>query len=275
MSVKVEPAVAYVEQHGTELERCRLARLRSRDVRDEPAVHDIILWQNGDGGWPGGPDHDYKGPLSSIVVSQDRLELLLELGLEDSPMVERTVAFLLQVQGEAGTWCESEAILEYDPPGWMAPCTLANQVWQTACIAHWLLRLGRGGEPQVQKAVNWLRDHWMAHNQTFIGYPHATWYALATFGLAEGLDSPVVKKCVHDLVDLVDEVDLYEMPTVVNCFRLAGGTWDDPLTQLCLARLVAGQRRDGAWEMGYGEEYAVDMTLCALRTLAAFDLIQL
>src|SRR4051812_45117293 len=117
MSIDVERARSFIENHGTPIERARLtALLDGRAPGEVPP--ELATLQNDDGGFP----FDLRqGMPSTLNHTALVLQWLADLGQHASPIANGAAAFILSRQTVRGVWREEQGLQQFDPPLWMDP----------------------------------------------------------------------------------------------------------------------------------------------------------
>ena len=91
------------------------------------------------------------------------LRVLLELELNDTPIIKRTVAFLIERQDPDGSWYELKEKLEKSPQAWLNPDTMDNRLWFTISLTVFLMASGFESHPAIKKSSNYLLKWWDKH----------------------------------------------------------------------------------------------------------------
>ena len=264
----VQKAIGFIEENGTKLEKYRLNHLLGKGRDDEVPLGYLRRLQNDDGGFP---YDDEKGKLSSVNSTGVNLSLIVELGLTELDVCRKTLEYLMSVQGEDGSWDESQAINQYNPPFWNMPGDLKTKMWLTANILNYLVQLGYRESEAVRKAAQFLLKN-RDEKGKFAGFLHSTWISVGVFGQLEGVNSKVVKKALRVIEQNIDRMEdgAVDFIWCLECFYLAGIGKDDSLVRKCIDRVIKSQRQDGAWASADEEKYTVSTTINALRSLKMY-----
>ena len=186
-----------------------------------------------------------------------------------SSLVDRTVAFLRQAQHDTGSWDEPQEILNYDPPPWMVPGDLANQLWLTSAVCCKLLEHHREADVRFEEALAFLRGGW--DGERFPRYTHTHWMALSLFSrlpepsgadrqIAEGSRQVLLDQLSLGKVDPLDATDI-----AYAAFRAGSGAGD--LYRVALGKVLENQADDGGWVTYYGDEHRAWATISAMHLL--------
>ncbi len=265
----IQKAISFVEKNGTALEKYRLRFLIGEERNDKIPLRYLRNLQNEDGGFP---YDDEKGKLSCVNDTSNYLSLLVELGLGNSDVREKTVEYLFRIQGKNGSWSENEAIKQYNPPFWLTPGNLKTTMWLTASITNYLIQLGYSNSQAVQKAAHFLLKNWDEEGK-FAGFLHSTWISIGVFGQLKGSESNVVKKALKVINKNIEKLEdgAGDFAWCLECFYAAGLKEGNPTVKKCINKLVSLQGENGAWLSGDGEKFTVSITLNALRVLKNYQ----
>jgi prenyltransferase beta subunit len=264
----IQKAIRFVAENGTELERYRLNHLLGKEKDDEIPLRHLTGLQNDDGGFP---YREEKDKLSSVNSTSAKLSLMIELELSTSDVCRKTVEYLLNVQGEDGSWDENQAINQYNPSFWDTPGDLKTKMWLTAAITNCLIQLSYRKSEAVRKATQFLlrnRDD----EGKFAGFLHSTWISVGVFGQLEGGDSEIVERALSLIERNISRMEdgASDFVWSLECFHVAGIPEDDAVAKRCIDRVIALQKEDGSWASGDGEKYVVSNTISALRVLKMY-----
>lgn len=279
MRTYLSRAIAYVERHGSELERWRLRGILGDRHPDPRVIRVILSKQNEDGGFP----YDLiPGRPSSVHHTLTVLSWLRDLrflgrasfpaagpGRDVEGAMERIVTYLFTTQRPDGSWDENPAVVKFDPPLAVRPGSPLARTATTAQVGYWLALLGYESDHAVSRALDYLRSRHVEGR--FEGFPHTTWFALALFARAEGITAKVVEEARASLAATpIDRWDAPQLASMLDCLCEAGvGRWE-PLVDAGLQRLLALQSPDGGWGSGDNLAAVVDTTLHALRVLISY-----
>lgn len=249
IQVDEEAARKYVEEHGSPLERARLAGIFGAVGPERERVAELEQRQNGDGSFaPGG-----------LRATAEMLGLLKELPpLAGSPMASRAVAYLRRMQQPDGAWA--------DPVPGAGASAAAGEVDLTALVAYTVLTLEPEHVNPVARASAWLRSALSAEGA-------AGRTGALTLARAWAVWRRLLGERAHEPIWGLDQVlrrDLssQELTGWLECAleAEAGGRLLVTLATH-LARLAELQLPDGSWPGG------VEGTLAALKVLRGFAVL--
>ena len=255
----------FVQQNGSELMKALAGNALGVVSGDDVLPH-FEDYHNNDGGWKRF-DADLRGELSTISQTWVGLQWLLWTRPSDSAPLDRTIDFLSRSQNNKGYWDEPEEILKYDPPPWMLPNVLGNQLWLTSAVGCKLIELGRETEVRYNAAVEFLRRGWDGNR--FPVQQHTHWMAANLFSrLSEPTDidrriaAGSIKRLINDITaGAVDATDM----TAIAYAAFRSGARD--LFDLSFPKVVANQAEDGGWTTEYGDRHRPQGTVEAMHLL--------
>jgi len=264
----ISKAIRFVEVNGTSIEKYRLHFLLGKERNDEIPLQYLRNLQNKDGGFP---YDDEKGRLSCVNATSGSLGLMIELELGKSDVCKKTVEYLLKIQGKDGSWCENEAIKEYNPPFWDLPDDLKTTMWLTANITNLLIQLGYENLPEVKRAARFLVKNRDKEGK-FAGFLHSTWISIGVFGQLEGSNSDIVKMALKVMEQNIEKLkgSAGDFAWCLECFYVAGIPKENPSVKKCIEELVNSQRENGAWKSVDGEKFTVSTTIVVLNVLKKY-----
>ncbi len=270
-SVDLDAALEFTRRHGSPLVHA-LASFAAGRAENQTALDELKALQNPDGGWRD-LDPDLRWSMSTLSMTHVALHWLAWIGAGDTDLVDRTVRFLQMCQHADGHWDEPAEIVNSDPPRWMLPGRYGNQLWLTSTVCQWLIELGREGDVQIDRALDFLRDGW--DGVRFPEYNHTHWAAMAAFNMSSSArpeDQEIVRGCVDFLNDALErnEIDPSDITAVADAARRAGPAAGD-LRATALQRVGTGQADDGGWTTRYGDIHRGGATANALFVLRLAD----
>jgi hypothetical protein len=261
--------IAGIDQNGTEMERARLRGILGRPRPDTKIVRAIEARQNEDGGVPYAMT---PGRLSAIDATTTTLEWLWDLGLAESPHVERACTYLLSMQRPDGAWDEPPGILRYAPPPRLVPGDPRVRCRVTALVAFWLARAGYRDEATRRGAAYAAARQ--AADGRVLGFRETTWTLAAASWLLDGPASPVAARALDAIAAVPAE--RWAAGAVADMLGVLGAAGVPRSTAAVaggLDRLLALAGADGAWVSEDGEAYQVEVTLQALRALVVYGTV--
>jgi len=261
-NLNAQKAIRFIKENGTALEKYRLGYLFGKEKNNELPLVYLRELQNDDGGFPYNGEKDKE---SSVNFTSVNLSLIAELGLSESDVCRRTLEYLLNIQGEDGSWDENKAINQYSPPFWNTPGDLKTRMWLTASILNHLTQLGYGKSQAVRKGVEFLLKNRDGEGK-FAGFLHSTWIAVGVFGQLEGADSEVVKKALRVIEKNLSQIEdgASDFTWCLECCHVAGISKEESVVKKCINKVIELQRENGAWA-SIDEKHVVSTTINVLR----------
>ncbi|HEX5620120.1 MAG TPA: hypothetical protein VFX51_16995 [Solirubrobacteraceae bacterium] len=282
MTVDLNAATEFVHAHARLLERHRLAYLLG-EAGPEPVVQTLRAYRNTDGGFGHAVEPDMRAPLSQPVGVHTVVEILHEVGADDSDLIAPAADWLTTITRDDGgiPFCLPSAVDYPRNPIWQPADessiiqTAANAAalhatglehpWldgADAFIWRWLDALDLGAvDPnpgtgyEVRFAVTFLNAH-----------PDAARANAALDALAPDIGRVVATEPGGDVQT---PLDLAPFPD-----SRARRLFDQADVDRDLAALAAAQRDDGGWMFGWDQwnptattEWRGVLTLLALRIL--------
>jgi hypothetical protein len=279
MSIDIAAAREFVHANGRLLERHRLAILLDDGPR-QPLLTALRAYRNDDGGFGHALEPDVRCPESQPAATLQALEVLLEAGAQDDPMVGDAAAWLDSIaEPDGGVRTVLPSALGHPRAPWMEPSPESG--FLTYALAGSLWRAGL--------AVDWL--------------DRASAWCWAQLEADEAPGGYTVKFAL-DFLDAVPDPDraaaaverLRPALDPNGCVPVPGGTENEQITPLTLSprpglpsrrlftadqleadldRLEAGQRDDGGWTVDYlawSPGQALDWR--GITTIAALDALR-
>lgn len=270
-TVDVDAAIGFVVARGDQVDRARLAYLRTGAAPEATLVTIVEAGQLPDAGWPG---HE-GGQIASIDATCFRFAELDDLGALGRPSCRQAMDWLALQQRSDGTWEEDSALADEAPP-WAAPGDPEARFYLTANAAFWLSAGGLAARPGgpldtrvggayagvVANAANTLAQS-LASDGSWPSYLMAGWYAAAVlYGQARWDESARIRAVLHRRLD---DVSPGGMAVLASVLRRVGVPAHDPLLHAAYRRLAHTQRSDGGWASDDGEAFEVHTALAAIR----------
>jgi hypothetical protein len=268
MTADLVKAIAYVQDHGSVIERARLAAILQDELPSKTALRELARLQNPDGGFA------YWVPqASNLCDTAYVLQWFDDLKVHKGPVVERACRFILDRQQKDGGWDEVAAVVNHDPPEWMMPGRIETRVWLTGFCAHVLICFGHAEAPGTYCPTDFLLEH-RDEQGRLAGYPIATWVALPMLHFYPGPDPETFDRArAVAEADYASQYDSAMLAWMLRCLKDADLPFDHPLVARALDDLERQQRPDGSWPAAEGEQRAVEVTVAALRELKRYGRI--
>lgn len=269
--VDLDGAIGYVVAHGDEVDRARLAYLRTAVVPDPAVIEVVESGQLPDAGWPPGEG----GQVPSIDATCFRLAELDDLGALGRPAARQAMDWLATVQRDDGTWEEDAALAEVAPP-WAEPGSPEARLYLTALAGFWLAAGGlaaRPGGPRDQRvggsyagmvaAAGDAVAGSLAEDGTWPSYLVTGWLGAALLYALERRAESARMRTV--LQRRLDDIAPSGVAWAVAALRRLEVPTDEPFVAAARQRLAETQRSDGSWPSEDGEPFVVHTTLAAIR----------
>ena len=241
--VDFEKAKKLVDEHSQEVEKCRLNFVLGLSDDTSPVIKYFEDLQLPQGGFPyrGEPGNPYCLSKTSAL-----LKVMSELKLGETPLVQRTVAFLTTIQFSDGRWNQNPELLKFDLPFWNRPDDEHTQLWHTGALADQMIRLGYGEHPGVKRAADFLLRY-RKPDGVFQGFRHSTWLAVAVLSGLRSPDDPLVQKTLDALARFKDW-DTGDLTWALDCLYWGGVPAENSLVTNMLDELESFQEPDGRWK---------------------------
>ncbi|HEV8633990.1 MAG TPA: hypothetical protein VG370_07100 [Chloroflexota bacterium] len=149
--VSIDRAGDFLHQHGVLWERALFAQLFEGGPR-ERTLRCLALYQNEDGGWGHGLEHDIRTPASNAPSAEYALGLMLEFGLAEEETVQRTAEWSARTQREDGTLALGEEFHRRPRAGWWQEV----REWPADAIVGRLAALGVVPPVLLQRTARWV-----------------------------------------------------------------------------------------------------------------------
>lgn len=270
-AVDLEAAIGFVVAYGDEVDRARLAYLRTGALPAPELLARVEAGQVPAAGWPGRQG----GPVASVDATCFRFAELDDLGALGRPAARQALDWLAETQRPDGTWEEDPALAGEAPP-WARPGDPEARLYLTANAAFWLSAAGlaaRSGGPLdarvggayagvVAGAAGAIAGSLRADG-SWPSYLVTGWLGAAVlFGQGRYLEAARIRAVLGDRLPEVSGADLAWLACSLR--RLGVGD-DDALLAAAQRRLAETQRTDGSWPSDDGQAFTVHTTLTAIR----------
>lgn len=265
MPVDFARAVAFIREHGDELDNNRLDWLSGEGtaLSGEQERH-FYAGQRADGGWPPYWAPEYSS-LDATCFRMARGEGLAP-GLNPVPF-ERAIEFLRSRQRADGSWEEDDSVRELAPP-WAVPGELAPRLYLTANCGWWLanarLTSFVTSDEAAMHAGAYLERH-LAQDGSLPSFLQAHWLA-AGLWIRLGRNDLANRTLDHLATRIDESVPAGALGWMLTTFSGLGIS-EHPLIQKAAAQLMAQQRADGSWASEDGSDRDPYVTVEALRGL--------
>lgn len=257
----IDAATNYVQTHGSDQDRARLAVLVEGAPVAEKTVAAAVRDQLGDGGFPA----PWSGGHSSLDATCNRVSQIADFGVAASAATDRAIDFLASYQRRDGAFEEDRAV-GFNAPPWARPGDPAALLYVTANCAYTILaglQLRPGSSlrrPSV--AVARAADHLASRigsDGRLPSFLHTHWLA-----------SPVLRAAGFDAAaDGLLWALAFRLsglgPTALAW--LAAAIPEEPVAAEARYRLIQLQEPDGRWRSEDSVEQDVATTLTAIRVL--------
>jgi hypothetical protein len=269
--VDLDAAVGFVVAHGDEVDRARLAYLRTGAAPEESLVATVEEGQFPGGGWPAQED----APIASVDATCFRLAELDDLAALDRPAARQALDWLAGGQRPDGTWEEDESLADAAPP-WATPGDPRARLYLTANAAFWLsvagLAVVGAGAPDkpprgayalaADRAAAAIADS-LAEDGSWPSFLVTGWLGAAVLH-AQGWKGES-ERMREVLAGRMEELAPAGVAWLACALGRVGVPADAPVVVAARQRLAATQRSDGAWPSEDGDEFTVHTALAALR----------
>jgi hypothetical protein len=271
VGVDLDAAIGFVVAHGDEVDRARLAYLRS-GTTPEPLLVELAEAGQIDGaGWPG----QQGGTVASIDATCFRFAELDDLGALNRPAARQALDWLAQTQREDGTWEEDPALAE-DAPPWARPGDPEARLYVTANAAFWLsagglearaagpldARVGGVYAGVIARAAAAIADS-LRDDGSWPSFLVTGWLGAAVlFGQGRYWEAARMQAVLGQRLPEMSPADVAWLACALRRLDLGDDDW---LFRAAQQRLAETQRPDGSWPSDDGEAFTVHTVLTAIR----------
>lgn len=271
---RIAHARRFLDKKGRDVERAHFA-YHFGDGTLDALVETLARYQNADGGFGRGLEPDIGAPESNPFATELALLICVRARVPlEEPLIQRTLGYLEDTQGEDGTWRFSDEVLQGEMAPWFAAWTWPSL--NPACAIAGLLReLGAGSEGMVHR-VEELFDE-LARPEDLLGDEFYTIQPYAFYFLPRW-EHPLRQLYLSGIVwwltaqraqgKLADAGHFFEFVRSpdTDVARLLPPT----CTTTELDRLEAEQSPDGGWPSPYAEHWRGPATVSAMLVLKEF-----
>jgi len=258
-ALDLQPAIEYVNQKGTAVERARLRYLLHGEAAPADVQEQFLQSQRSDGGWaaPWAPEY------SSLDATCFQLALADQAGIDRrAPLFIDAVRFLAERQRPTGEW-EEEATEAATAPPWAAPGETDARLYLTANCGFWVAMTGLV-PAAARDAASYLSYHVREDGQ-LPSFLQTHWLAAALWQ-QRGLVDEATKTLAH-LATRLDDLSAGNLAWLIIALREGGVPAADAAVSGALDRLVALRDPAGHWPSDEGIENSVHVTIEALKSL--------
>ncbi|HEX2925151.1 MAG TPA: prenyltransferase/squalene oxidase repeat-containing protein [Ruminiclostridium sp.] len=270
MATHLEKAIQFVNNNGDSFQKNYFASLFGADNL-QVTLEKLSEYQNPDGGWIR-IDPDYQGTVSSITCTMGGFGKLERLNVEKSELINRSIAYLRQVQKATGMWDEPDEIISFNPPRWYFPRISDNRIWFTNGMLRYVISRKPEEKEMISNARQYLRPFW--GGSSFPGYDHNNWMGIVSFSNSDcETDMDIYQGCLKNLRRDIRNYDLADVVwTLESCYFLKLPV-DEEVVSAGIELLLSGQSEDGGFGTEYGEFQRADVTIEALDSLANYGVV--
>jgi hypothetical protein len=270
--VDLEAAIGFVVAHGDEVERARLAHLRTGAVPEPGLLELVEAGQVAGAGWPGRQD----GEVASIDATCFRFAELDDLGALGRPAARQALDWLANTQQPDGTWEEDEA-LAGEAPAWATPGDPEARLYLTASAAFWLsaaglaarsagpldVRVGGAYSGVIAGAASAIVDS-LREDGSWPSFLVTGWLGAAVlFGQGRFWEAAQMQAVLGERLPDMPPADV---AALAGALRRLDVDEDDWLLVAARQRLAETQRTDGGWPVDDDSDaFAVHAALTAIR----------
>lgn len=269
--IDLDAAIGFVVAHGDDVDRARLAYLRTGAEADPALVAAVEAGQLPDSGWPGREG----GDVASVDATCFRFAELDDLGALGRPAARQAMDWLAETQRADGSWEEDPALAGSAPP-WATPGDPEARLYLTANAAFWLAAGGlaaRPGGPRdervggsyagvVANAAAALAGS-LAEDGSWPSYLVTGWLGAAVlYGQGRHGESVRMRGV---LTRRLPDISPAGTAWLASALRRLGVPGDDALLAAARRRLAGSQRTDGGWPNEDGDAFEVHTALAAIR----------
>ncbi len=253
----LQPAIDFVQRHGTPVERARLRHILFSEPAPDDVREQLERSQRGDGGWAPFWAPDY----SSLDATCYQLAQADQLGLDRrSLLVVDAARFLVGRQRPDGSW-EEDPAEGAAAPIWATPGDTAAGLYVTANCGFWLAVTGLVPSAAHDAAI-YLSFH-LGENGSLPSFPHAHWLATALWQ-NQGMDDEAAKGLAY-LRERVPVLSAGNLAWMIIALRQGGVDADNDAMGEALDRLVGLRLPEGHWPSDEAADNATHVTIEAIK----------
>ncbi len=273
----VSSAQSFINEEGRDIIQAQFDFHFAHQISLDELMTVLARYQTPEGGFTG-LEVDIQAPQSNPFAIELALIVMKWAGVPGShPVLQKTVAFLEDTQGEDGTWQFTPEIYQHELAPWFKAWEWPNL--NPSCpIAGLLKQLGVGSD-RLHQRVQVLFDRQanfidLTGNQFYQAKPYADYFQTEwDFPQAEFYRMGVVwwllrQHVIATEIDATHWMQLAPAPNSAVTSRLP-----EPVLQAEIDRLIADQSEDGGWPTPYSPRWRGWITINNLLTLKAYGRI--
>jgi hypothetical protein len=269
--VDLDAAIGFVVAHGDDVDRARLAYLRTGAAPDPELLVLAEAGQVEGAGWPG----RHGGEIASIDATCFRLGELDDLGALGRPAARQALDWLVATQRPDGTW-EEDAALAGEAPPWAAPGDPEARLYLTAGAAFWLsaaglaaraagpldVRVGGAYAGVIAAAASAITGS-LREDGSWPSFLATGWLGAAVlFGQGRYLEAARMQTVLGERLPDLSPADVAALACALRRLDIGDDDW---LLRAAQRRLAETQRTDGSWPVDDGDPFVVHTVLTAIR----------
>ncbi len=268
--VNIKKAITYVKAHGDEIEKNRLNCIFLGKPAPKAVQKELKKLQNPDGGFS-----YWVKEFSTVFDTIYILTWMDDLLIREGDIIEHAFDFLITNQQSDGGWDEVNDLENSVEALDFKHGEIDTRVFLTAYCAHWFVRFGRAEPPEAKGCPMEFLKEYRAASGLILDDLQATWDSLVLFSYHPGRKSELF----NDTLDVIEKKfspDNWEgakLAYLLCCLRDSGLDAYHPFVNLCIDELIQKQQNNGSWVSEYGEEFATDTTIGALRVLKHYNVV--
>jgi hypothetical protein len=268
--VNIKKAIEFVKDKGDELEKNRLNSILLSSPASKSIQRKFREMQNSDGGFA-----YWTKEFSTVSDTVYMLSWLDDFQVHSGRIVDSAFDFLASNQQPDGGWDEVESMKNSTKSTGLTAGEEETRVFLTAYCAHWHVRFNRAKTLVDEKNPVEFLIPYRSPNGLILDDLQATYDSLVLFSHNPGKDSYLFAETIEVMEKKFspDSGKGTNIAYLLCCLRDAGLEAYHPFVNLCIDELIQKQQEDGSWESEYGEKYATNATLEAIRVLMHYNVV--
>lgn len=255
----LQPAIDYVQRHGSPVERARLAHLLYGETVPDDVREQFERSQRSDGGWAAFWAPDY----SSLDATCYQLAIANQLGIDDrSLVVVDAIRFLVERQHLDGSW-EEDPTEAQNAPIWAVPGDTAAGLYITANCAYWVAMTGLVPSA-ARDAATYLSFH-LGENGALPSFAHTHWLATAVWR-HQAMDDEAAKGLAY-LRKQIPVLSAGNLAWMILALRQGGVAATKSTVSAAVDRLIELRDPGGHWPTDEGADNTAHVTVEAIHAL--------